>query len=236
VNNRNPLIVLALICATVVSFFWGGYYTLTPLMFLSGLSLVSVICLWASSYMDAKSLATLAIVSMALAAVDEYAHTSSGVFKYFDGVIPSPLAVSGWSLFVLGIVSTAQFLHQRMPLEGLDGGTWRILLALMPFLLIIVSVSVQGYLRFFDPLLISIYFLLFTASLYYSYLHQFGWCVWVVITSMIFGATMEYLGGVEGLWVYQFDKPLAFFIVFTWALRVLTVLAASSLLGVEVQR
>ena len=45
---------------------------------------------------------------------------------------------------------------------------------------------------------------------------------------------MEYLGGIEGLWVYQFDKPMALFIVFTWTLRVLTVLAASSLLGAEV--
>jgi hypothetical protein len=51
---------------------------------------------------------------------------------------------------------------------------------------------------------------------------------------MMFSATMEYLGGVEGLWVYQHDEPMALFIVFTWALRVLTVLAASSLLGVEV--
>jgi hypothetical protein len=223
-----------LICATVASFFWGGYHTLMPLLFLSGLSLVSAICLWSSLYMESRSLVTLAIASMALAAVDEYAHTSSGAFKYFDGVTPSPLAVFGWSLFVLCIVAAARFLHQRMPLEGLDGSAPRILLVLIPLSLIIVLAWVQGYLRFFDPSLITVYLLLFTASLYYSYLHRPGWCMWVVMSSMIFSATMEYLGGVEGLWVYQHDEPMALFIVFTWALRVLTVLAASSLLGVEV--
>jgi hypothetical protein len=235
VNIRSPLIVFALICATIVSFFWGGYHALMPLLFLSGLSLVSVICLWASSSMDTRSLVTLAIVSMVLAAVDEYAHTSSGVFRYFDGMTPSFLAVFGWSLFVLGIVATAQFLHQRIPLGSLDGSASRVLLALMPFFLLIVLARVQGYLRFFGPLLISVYFFLFTASLYYSCLHQFGWCVWVVISSLFFSATMEYLGGIESLWVYQYNEPIAFFIVFTWTLRVLTILAVSSLLGVEIQ-
>ena len=235
-NDRNPLIVLALICATVASFLWGGYHALMPLLFLSGLSLVSVICLWSSSYIDTRSLATLAIVSMALAAVDEYAHTSSGAFRYFDGMTPSPLAVFGWSLLVLGIVATAQILHRIMPLESLDGGTLKILLALTPVSLLIVCARVQGYLSFFDPLLVFVYLFLSSASLYYSYLHRFDWCLWVVVSSLIFGALMEYIGGVEGLWVYQFDEPMAFFIVFTWALRVLTVLAASSLLGVEVQQ
>ena len=232
-NNRNPLIVLALICATVASFLWGGYHALMPLLFLSGLSLVSVICLWSSLYLDTRSLSTLAIVSMALAAVDEYAHTSSGAFSYFDGMTPSPLAVFGWSLFVLGILAAAKYLYQRMPLERLDARASRILLALTPVTLLIVSAWVQGYLPFFNPLLISIYLLLTSASLYYTYHHRFGWCMWIVISSMIFGTTMEYLGGVEGLWVYQFDEPMAFFIVFTWALRVLTVIAAFSLLGVD---
>jgi hypothetical protein len=172
---------------------------------------------------------------MALAGVDEYAHTTSGAFSYFDGMNPSPLAAFGWSLFVLGILSTAQYLHQRMPLERLDARAPRVLLALTPVSLLIVSAWVKGYLPFFDPLLISVYLFLSSMSLYYSYHHRFGWCMWVVISSMIFGAVMEYLGGVEGLWVYQFDEPMAFFIVFTWALRVLTVLAVSSFLGVEVR-
>ncbi len=234
-NNKNLPIVFALICATIASFFWGGYHALTPLMFLSGLFFVSVICLWASSYMETRSLVTLSIVAMVLAAVDEYAHTSSGAFSYFDGMTPSPLAVFGWSLFTLGIIATAQFLYQRAPLAGIDGGASRSLLVLIPALLIIVCAWAQGYLRFFDLLLVSVYIFLFTASLYYSYLHQFGWCMWVVTSSMIFSAVMEYLGGIEGLWVYQLNEPMAFFIVFTWALRVMTILAVSSLLGVEIQ-
>ena len=234
-NNKKPLIVFVLICATVASFFWGGYHALMPWLFLSGLSIVSVICLWSSSYIDTRSLVTLTIASMVLAAVDEYAHTSSGAFRYFDGMTPSPLAVFGWSLFVLGIVATAKFLHQRIPLGSLDGSASRVILPLIPFFLVIVLAWAQGYLRFFDPLLISVYFCLFAASLYYSRLHQYGWCIWVVISSLIFSAIMEYLGGIEGLWVYQFDEPMALFIVFTWALRVLTILAVSSFFGVEIQ-
>jgi hypothetical protein len=235
VNNKNLPIVFVLICATTVSFFWGGYHTLTPFMFLSGLFFVSVICLWASSYLETRSLVTLSIVAMVLAVVDEYAHTSSGAFSYFDGMTPSPLAVFGWSLFTLGIIAIAQLLDQRVPLVGLGGGTSRSLLVLIPTFLLIVCARAQGYLRFFDLLLVSVYIFLFTASLSYSYLHQFGWCMWVVISSMIFSAIMEYLGGIEGLWVYQFNEPMAFFIVFTWTLRILTILAVSSLLGVEIQ-
>jgi hypothetical protein len=235
VNKKNLSIVLALICATTVSFFWGGYHTLTPLLFLSGLFFVSVICLWSSQYMETRSLVTLTIVAMVVAVVDEYAHTSSGAFSYFDGMTPSPLAVFGWSLFTLGIIAIAQFLAQRVPLVGLDGGASRSLLVLILAFLLIVCAWAQGYLRFFDLLLVSVYVLLFTASFYYSNMHQFGWCMWVVISSMIFGAIMEYLGGIEGLWVYQFNEPMAFFIVFTWTLRILTILAVSSLLGVEIQ-
>ncbi len=234
-ENKNLLIVFALICATAASFFWGGYHALMPLLFLSGLSLVSVICLLASSHMDTRSLVTLTIASMVLAAFDEYAHTSSGAFRYFDGMTPSPLAVFGWSLFVLGIVATAKILHQRIPLGSLDGSASRVILALIPFFLVIVLAWVQGYLRFFNPLLAFVYFFFFMASLYYSYSHPFGWCMWVLISSLILSTIMEYLGGIEGLWVYQSNEPMALFIVFTWVLRVLTILAASSFIGVDVQ-
>ncbi|MBC8224896.1 hypothetical protein H8E65_09920, partial [Candidatus Bathyarchaeota archaeon] len=86
-----------------MSFFWGGYHTLMPFMFLTGLVLASVVSLWSSLYMETKSLVTLTVVTIALAVVDEYAHTSSGAFSYFDGMTPSPLTVFGWSLLVLGI-------------------------------------------------------------------------------------------------------------------------------------
>ena len=90
--------------------------------------------------------------------------------------------------------------------------------------------------RFFNPLMIAIYILLFSASLHYSYSHRFGWSLWVVASSIVFSTLMEYLGGVEGLWVYQSGAPMAAFIVFTWVLRVLTILEVSSLLGVDIQQ
>ena len=185
--------------------------------------------------METRSLSILTGVTIVMAVVDEYAHTSSGAFSYFDGMTPSSLAVFGWSLLVLGIIAIAQFLYQRVPLVDLDYSALRSLLVLIPVILLIVCAWTQDYLRFFDLLLIFVYIFLFMASLYYTYLHQFGWCMWVVISSLIFCTIMEYLGGIEGLWVYQFNEPMAFFIVFTWTLRILTILAVSSLLGVEIQ-
>ena len=229
------MIVLALFSATLASFFWGGYHTLMPVMFLSGLVLISVICLYSSLYMETRSLVTLSVVTMALALVDEYAHTSSGAFSYFDGMTPSPLSVFGWSIMALGIVAIAQFLYRRAPLVSLNSRVLRSLLVLMPSLLLFVSAWAQGYLRFFDALLIFVYLFLFSVSLYYSYSHRFGWSMWVVATSLIVSALMEYLGGIEGLWVYQLNEPMATFIVFTWTLRILTILGACSLLGVEIQ-
>jgi hypothetical protein len=233
VNYTNLLIVLTLISATIASFFWGGYHSLMPFMFLAGLVLASATSLWSSQYMKTSSLATLSLVTVALSAVDEYAHTSSGAFSYFDGMTPSPLTVFGWGLLVLSIVAIAQFLYQKVPLEDLDSNALSTLLVLTPVFLLIVSAWSQGYLRFFDPLLVFVYIFLFSASLYYAYSHKFGWNMWIVTTSLIIGALMEYLGGIEGLWVYQFNEPMAIFIVFTWALRILTILGVCSLLGVD---
>jgi hypothetical protein len=174
------------------------------------------------------------MVTVSIAAVDEYAHTSSGVLSYFDGGTPSPLAVFGWSLFILCIVTIAQFLYQRAPMLNLEGSVLRILLVLVPGFLLIISAGIQGYLNFFDLLLILLYFCLFTISLSYSLLHKVGWCIWVVVSSLIFGIIMEYIGGIEGLWVYQFNEPMALFIIFTWVLRTLTILGACSALGVEI--
>ena len=120
-------------------------------------------------------------------------------------------------------------------MAGHDGSALRSLLVLMPALLLIVSAWAQGYLRFFDALLVFVYLFLFSVSLYYSYVHRFGWGIWVVTFSLIVSAVMEYRGGIEGLWVYQFNEPLAVFIIFTWTLRVLTILGVCSLLGVEIQ-
>lgn len=72
--------------------------------------------------------------------------------------------------------------------------------------------------------------ILFSASLHYSYSHRFGWSMRVAAFSLIFSTLMDYLCGIEVLWVYPSNEPMAVFIVFTWVLRVLTILEGSSLL------
>jgi len=233
VNYKNLLILLALISATVASFFWGGYHALRPFMFASGLVLVSAICLRASMNMETRSLTTLSLVTMATAFVDEYAHTSSGAFSYFDSMEPSPLTVFGWSLLVPGVLTIARLIHRRAPLESLEYRDLRVLPVLISVFLLVDSAWIGGYLPFFDLTLVSIYTLLVAASLYYSYTHPLGWNFWVMVTSLVLSAFMEYLGGVEGLWVYQNNEPMAFFIAFTWTLRTWAILAVSSLLGAE---
>jgi hypothetical protein len=99
--------------------------------------------------------------------------------------------------------------------------------------MLIDSAWIQGYLPFFGLTLASVYILLFTASLYYSHKHPLGWNFWVMVTSIILSAFMEYLGGIEGLWVYQGNEPMAFFIAFTWTLRTWSILAVSSLFGAK---
>lgn len=202
-------------------------------MFASGLVVVSAICLWASTNMETRSLIILSVVTIVTAFVDEYAHTSSGAFSYYDGMKPSPLTVFGWSLLVLGYLTIARFFHRRAPLESLEHRGLRILPVLISVFLLVDSVWIQGYLPFFGLALTSVYLLHVTASLYYSYVHPLGWNFWVMVTSLILSALMEGLGGIEGLWVYQNKEPMAFFIAFTWTLRTWTILGVSSLFGAE---
>jgi hypothetical protein len=185
--------------------------------------------------METRKLVTLTIVTIVISVFDEFAHTSSGAFSYFDGMTPSPFTVFGWGILALSIIAIAQLTYQRAPLVGLDSNMLGSLLVLISIFLLIVSVLTQGYLRFFDSLLVFVYAFLSIASLYYSYKHKFGWSMWVMITSLIISTIMEYIGGIEGLWIYQSNEPMAFFIVFTWTLRILTILAVSSFLSVEIQ-
>jgi hypothetical protein len=133
-----------LISATIASFFWGGYHTLKPFMFLSGLVFTSAIYLWSSLYMETRKLVTLTIVTIVISVFDEFAHTSSGAFSYFDGMTPSPLTVFGWGILALSIIAIAQLIFQRVPLVGLDGSILRSLLVLVSIFLLIVSVLTQG--------------------------------------------------------------------------------------------
>jgi len=230
------LIIFGLLSATVIAFFWGGYHTLVPVLFILGLIAVSTICAWAALSMETRDLVVLTVVSLATAVIDEYAHTSAGAFTYFDGMTPSPLTVFGWGLFILGILTVARFLYSRIPLETLDSGVLRVVPALISVALLVAFAWIQGYFPVFTVLLILVYIVHGVASLYYSYLHPLGWNAWVMAASLAVGALMEFLGVMEGLWVYRFGEPLPLFMAFTWALRTWTILAVSSLFDVEFLR
>ncbi len=227
------MIIFGLLSATVIAFFWGGYHTLVPVLFILGLIAVSTICAWAALSMETRDLVVLTVVSLTTAVIDEYAHTSAGAFTYFDGMTPSLLTVFGWGLFILGILTVAQFLYEKIPLEAMDSDTLRSVPALISMALLIACAWIQGYFPVFTVLLVLVYTVLGLASLYYTSLHPLGWNAWVMAVGLAVGALMEFLGAMEGLWVYHFGEPLPLFMAFTWVLRTWTILAVSSLLDVE---
>ncbi|UCH57183.1 MAG: hypothetical protein JSV18_07580, partial [Candidatus Bathyarchaeota archaeon] len=108
----NVVIVYLLFAAAFASFFYGGYHTLKPTFFLVGFFISSVVCVWASMTMRFTSLLVLLTVALGTAAIDEYIHTSTGTFTYFDLGLPSPLTVFGWGLFILGILTIAKIINQ----------------------------------------------------------------------------------------------------------------------------
>jgi hypothetical protein len=231
----NALIVSALIAANVIAFLWGGYHTLTPILYVAGLALASATYIWAAMRMETRDLAVLTVTSIALAFIDEYAHTTSEAFTYFDRMMPSPLTVLGWGLFIPAILTIAQLLHEKFPMESLGRGMPKTAPASLSIVLLIALAWTQGYLPVLSLTLAQVYVVLGVASLYYTSRHPLGWNAWVMATSLIISALMEYIGAMEGMWTFLFSEPLPLFMVFTWALRTWTILAFSSGLGVELK-
>ena len=232
----NALIMLALITANVLAFFWGGYHTLTPILYASGLALASAVYIWAAMRMETRDLIVLTTVTVILAFIDEYAHTTAGAFTYFDRMKPSPLTVFGWGLFIPAILTIARLLHEKFPMEKLGSGTPRTAPAIITIVLLIACAWTQSYLPVFNLTLAQVYILLGVTSLYYTSRHPPGWNAWVMATSLVISALMESIGAMEGMWTFRFNEPLPLFMVFTWALRTWTILAFSSLLGVELPK
>ena len=232
-KHSNALIMLALIAANMLAFFWGGYHTLTPILYASGLALASAVYIWAAMRMETRDLTVLTATSVALAFIDEYAHTTAETFTYFDRMKPSPLTVFGWGLFIPAILTIAQLLHEKLPLKTLGSGTPKTAPAIITIVLLIACAWTQGYLPVLSLTLAQVYALLGVASLYYTSRNPHGWNAWVMATSLIISTLMESIGAMEGMWTFRFNEPLPLFMVFTWALRTWTVLAASSLLGVD---
>jgi hypothetical protein len=224
---KSVLIVYILFAATYGAFFWGGYHSLEPTLFLVGLFLSSIVCIWGSMDYKPMNLTVLMSVTLITAIVDEYAHTSVGVFTYFDGLRPSPLTVFGWSLFILGILTVAKMLRKMIPSGMDDGGLLNAVPALISIMLLVGGVSLQGYLGIVGLLLAVLYFLMGVASVQYTCLHSLGWNVSVMVSSVAIGAVMEFMGAMEGMWSFHFLEPIPLFMAFTWSLRTWTILLVS---------
>lgn len=219
--------------ANLISFFWGGYHTLLPIMFLVGLVGASILSAWAVIGMETKDLVSFITMATLVATVDEYAHTSAGTLTYFDNSTPSPLTVFGWSLFMILILTITRLMMKIHLLDLQNKKMLRILPALVPLILIPTMVVLQGYVSVFNWVLVLAYVMLALASFYYTYQHSLKWNLSLMISSLAFGFYMEFTGALEGLWTFRFMEPVSLFIVFSWPLRIWTVNALCLLFNVD---
>ena len=239
-NAKNLFIVGWVITAIAATFLIMEYHLIVPLpiIFIGGLAFAAFVGLWRANRMKTRDLSILVIFSIMIALIDEYAHTASGVLTYADGSTPSFLTVMGWSLFLLVILTVTEYMN-RMPLmkqlDKFDTPTYKILPALFAIIVTIILVVLQGYLVLFSPLLVGIYVSLALVSLYYTQTRNVRWNLSILISSVIIGGAMEILGGIEGMWWYYNMEPMAWFMMFTWALRTWTILTCCSFLGVKLE-
>lgn len=243
-NPKNLFIVGWIITAIAASFLILEYYTLSPIFFLIGLAGAAFIGLWRANRMKTRDLVFLVGFSIIIALLDEFAHTSSGILIYFDLNTPSLLTVMGWPLFILVILTVSEYLSRTTVLRQLDKmeGKWhgtslvvfmRAFPAILAIIMIVGVAYAQGYLSLFSPLLAATYVALGLISLYYTQLRSGGWNLSILISSVAIGGAMELLGGLEGLWWYFYLEPMAWFMMFTWALRTWAILTCCHLVGVS---
>jgi len=223
INKKNVVVIAVLVCINFAAFFWGGYYTLMPIFYLAGFIGISVISFVLGNKLETKDLIVLAVSATLLSFVDEYAHTSVGNLTYFDQAIPSPLTVFGWSLFMISIVCITKLIVNIPSLQIKDNSKLRTLPVILSLILVIAVIVLQNYSGVFNWLLVLVYLFLFAASFYYTYGHPVKWNLFLMIISLILGLSMEYVGGLEGLWAFRFQYPISFLILFSWPLRVWTV-------------
>lgn len=232
-NIVNLVVISVVVLANFVSFFFGGYQALLPILFLLGLLGTSIVSAWSAIRMDTRDLMTLVVIATLVAAVDEYAHTSAGTLSYFDNAVPSPLTVSGWGLFIILIVTVAGVLARSRTLDIREQKRIRT----FPFFasaILVGSVAVlQGYISVFNWALIAVYAMLVLGSLYYTYTHSLKWNLMLMASSLLFGFSMEYMGRWEGLWTFRFMEPISLLILFSWPLRIWTVNAFCTFFGAD---
>lgn len=220
INKKNFLIIAILILFNLVAFLWGEYHTLMPIFYIAGFIGISIISFWLGNKLETKDLFTLVVSATLLSFVDEYAHTSVGTLAYFDQAIPSPLTVFGWSVFMISLVGITRLIVKIRSLQTEDNKKLRILPVIVSLILILAVMVLQDYLSIFNWVLILVYLFLFAASFYYTYIHPLKWDLFLMITSLILGLCMEYVGGLEGLWTFRFQDPISLLILFSWPLRI----------------
>jgi UDP-2,3-diacylglucosamine pyrophosphatase LpxH len=233
INSKNLFLILALVAANIIAFFWGGYHTLTPIFYVGGFLAICVISAWASNRWQSKDLAVLALSATLLSFVDEYAHTSIGTLTYFDRAVPSLLTVFGWSVFMIFLVAASRFIANIRWLQLEDREKLRIFPVVVTLVLILAVVILQGFLNIFGWVIVLVYLLLFAASFYYTAHHSLKWNLLLMVMSLVFGFCMEYVGGMEGLWAFRFQNPVSLLILFSWPLRVWAVNALCYIVGVD---
>lgn len=227
------MVILVLILANIFAIFWGKYYTLTPILFYAGLAVICAISAWVSIEWQTKNLIVIAVSATLVSFIDEYAHTSVGTLTYFDGYVPSLLTVFGWSIFMIFLVGVTRFIFNVRWVQVENHKKLRTLPVVISLALIITSIIVQGYLNIFNWVIILVYLLLFAASFYYTSVHQLKLNLLMMVISLAFGLSMEYVGGMEDLWTFRFHDPVSFLILFTWPLRLYAVNAVCAVAGVD---
>ena len=232
-NAKNLCVILILALANVLAFIWGGYYALTPIFFIIGFAAICIIGAYASISWQTKHLIALAVSAILVSFIDEYAHTSVGTLTYFDHAVPSLLTVFGWSVFMIFLVAATVFAGNIHWLQIDDTKKFRSLPVLVPLALILAVITVQGYLNIFNWIIVLVYLLLFAASFYYTSTHPLKWNLLMMIFSLGFGLSMEYIGGMDGLWTFRFQDPISLLILFSWPLRIWTVCALCYVVGVD---
>lgn len=220
INTKNLFIISVVVLANFISFFVGGYHTLLPFFFLVGLMGTSLISAWVANGLGTMDLVIFITTATLVAALDEYAHTSAGTLTYFDNAVPSLLTVFGWSLFMILLVTLSKYLMRFRIFDVKDSRVLRILPVIVSLTLVSTVAVVQGYISAFNWLLVLVYVILGSASFYYTYRNPLRWNTLLMITSLVFGLTMESMGRWEGLWTFRFMEPVSLIILFSWPLRI----------------
>lgn len=131
------------------------------------------------------------------------------------------------------LVAASKFIANIRWLQLGDRDKLRTVPVVVTLVLILAVVILQGFLSIFDWVIVLVYLLLFAASFYYTAHHSLKWNLLLMVTSLVFGFCMEYIGGIQGLWTFRFQAPVSVLILFSWPLRVWAVNALCYIVGID---